>query len=133
MQHCSLSIRRLRSGCHYASTTACRAVAKLVLVLAVLMLPVQFVTNGFGAMVDDAHVARPSVEMDDRCIQAYTAGTACMAEDPLEVSGAADAADALARETASAASRILALMPVLHAISFPASVYPRIASPPPRA
>jgi hypothetical protein len=58
--------------------------------------------------------------------------TACLYEGLLEVSGTAGAADVMAQGIKPAGVQLPRAAPLLVPVSFPESIYPQIASPPPR-
>lgn len=106
---------------------------KLILVLAILILPVHFLVDGFGSLMAKDGVAGMTAAATTNCTPGLDADPACPEDDPLEVSGTPDSSDYLALIPAFGDARTSGAAASQRQVPFPPSFYPLTASPPPRA
>lgn len=103
---------------------------KILLLLAILVLPVHFLVDGFGSLMPGKAVA--STVAATHCTPGADASPGCAEDDPLEISATADASDYLPREIVPGQARALVAGFTQARLPFPASFYPLTGSPPPR-
>nr|WP_314625193.1 hypothetical protein [uncultured Noviherbaspirillum sp.] len=103
---------------------------KILLLLAILVLPIHFLVDGFGSLMTGEAIA--STVAATHCTAGADASAACAEDDPLEVSATADATDYLPREIVPGQARALVAGFAQDRVPFPASFYPLTVSPPPR-
>lgn len=108
------------------------AMQRLILVLAILMLPLQLLACGMERVRPGVAAANRDNAQAPDCAQAQQPAPACVQDETPDIAGSADAMDSLHMKPAPVeAHRLGAFEP--QSTPFPSSFHPLTASPPPRA